>query len=73
MRHSDRGSNVRVARFARLLLESKTTPSMSRPASLYDNALMESFFATLKTECFGGLTPTTKAHTRPRIVVMETP
>ena len=25
---------------------------MSRPANCYDNAVMESFWATLKTECF---------------------
>ena len=36
------------------------TPSMSRKGNPYDNALAESFVATLKTECFGGSIPPTK-------------
>ncbi len=34
---------------------------MSRKGNPYDNALAESFVATLKTECFGGSIPATKA------------
>jgi len=34
---------------------------MSRTANPYDNALAESFVATLKTECFGEVTPPTRA------------
>ena len=30
---------------------------MSRKGNCYDNAAMESFWATLKTECFGSLIP----------------
>ena len=33
---------------------------MSRSGNPYDNALAESFVATLKTECFGELIPPTK-------------
>jgi len=33
---------------------------MSRSGNPYDNALAESFVATLKTECFAGLVPHTK-------------
>lgn len=33
---------------------------MSRKANCYDNAAMESFWATLKTECFGSLIPESK-------------
>ena len=29
----------------------RCTPSMSRPGCPYDNAVMENFFGTLKTEC----------------------
>jgi transposase InsO family protein len=34
---------------------------MSRKANPYDNAIAESFVATLKVECFGGLIPPSKA------------
>ena len=34
---------------------------MSRTGNPYDNALAESFVATLKTECFGDLIPPTRA------------
>ena len=33
---------------------------MSRKGNCYDNAVMESFWATLKTECFGSYIPETK-------------
>ena len=33
---------------------------MSRKANPYDNAIMESFFATLKTECFQNQIPKTR-------------
>jgi transposase InsO family protein len=35
----------------------RATVSMSRKANPYDNAIMESFFATLKTECFQNQIP----------------
>ena len=34
---------------------------MSRTGNPYDNALAESFVATLKTECFGSAIPATRA------------
>uniref|UniRef100_UPI00378390C0 integrase core domain-containing protein n=1 Tax=Prosthecobacter sp. TaxID=1965333 RepID=UPI00378390C0 len=37
------------------------TQSMSRKANCYDNASMESFWATLKAECFGSTVPTTRS------------
>jgi putative transposase len=37
---------------------------MSRKANCYDNALVESFFSTLKTECFDQPWPATKQQTR---------
>ncbi len=40
------------------------TRSMSRTANPYDNALAESFVATLKTECLRGEVPPTRAAAR---------
>lgn len=50
--HSDRGSQYASEDFRRLLQDNNVTQSMSRKANCYDNAMMESFWATLKTECF---------------------
>lgn len=48
--HSDRGSQYCSRRYQKLLKQFKITPSMSRKGNCYDNAPMESFFGTLKTE-----------------------
>jgi putative transposase len=61
LHHSDRGGQYASAEFRRLLQRHRTRPSMSRPACPYDNALVESFFATLKTECFGDRVPKNRA------------
>jgi len=50
MHHSDRGSQYCSQAFQRLLREEQITCSMSRKGNCYDNAVMESFFATLKKE-----------------------
>jgi len=50
--HSDRGSQYASELFRDFLQAKEVTQSMSRKANCYDNALMESFWATLKTECF---------------------
>jgi transposase InsO family protein len=50
MHHSDRGSQYASAAFQELLREEKITCSMSRKGNCWDNAMMESFFATLKKE-----------------------
>jgi len=50
--HSDRGSQYASELFRDFLRDNEITPSMSRKANCYDNAVMESFWATLKTECF---------------------
>jgi hypothetical protein len=59
--HSDRGSQYAAEAFQRRLSHWRVTSSMSRKANPYDNAIAESFVATLKVECFGGLIPSTKA------------
>jgi len=52
LHHSDRGVQYASSAYRALLAIFKITPSMSRPANPYDNALAESFMATFKTECF---------------------
>lgn len=61
LHHSDRGVQYASRTTRALLAAYQITPSMSRIANPYDNALAESFFATLKTECFGAATPATRA------------
>jgi putative transposase len=48
--HSDRGSQYASDHYQRLLARHGITCSMSRPADCWDNAPMESFFASLKKE-----------------------
>lgn len=50
MHHSDRGSQYASQAYQDLLREHNITCSMSRRANCWDNAMMESFFATLKKE-----------------------
>lgn len=50
--HSDRGCQYTSAAYReRLDALGVVTPSMSRTGDCYDNAVAESFFGTLKTEC----------------------
>lgn len=51
LHHSDRGSQYTSRDYQTLLAKAHITPSMSSTGNCYDNAMMESFFATLKTEC----------------------
>jgi putative transposase len=48
--HSDRGSQYASDRHRRLIKDYQMVQSMSRRASCWDNAVMESFFKTLKVE-----------------------
>ena len=57
LHHSDRGVQYASTQFQTLLHSRGATASMSRKANPYDNAIMESFFATLKTECFQNQIP----------------
>jgi putative transposase len=52
LHHSDCGVQYASSAYRALLADYQITPSMSRAANPYDNALAESFMATLKTECF---------------------
>src|SRR6266496_472243 len=51
LHHSDRGSEFTSDRYLALLAELGIGVSMSRTANCYDNAAMESFFASLTKEC----------------------
>lgn len=48
--HSDRGGQYWGNEFRQLLQSHDVVQSMSRPGNCWDNAVAESFFATLKTE-----------------------
>ncbi len=48
--HSDRGMHYTGTQYQRLLAAHGITVSMSRRGNCWDNAVLESFFATLKTE-----------------------
>jgi putative transposase len=48
--HSDRGSQYTSHQFRELLASAGALQSLSRPRQCWDNAVAESFFATLKTE-----------------------
>jgi len=50
LHHSDRGIQYASNAFRQLLRSAQIQPSMSRRANCYDNAAMESFWSTLKTE-----------------------
>ena len=51
MHHSDRGSQYCSRAYRALQTSYKMQTSMSRKGDCWDNAPMESFFGTLKTEC----------------------
>lgn len=51
LHHSDRGSQYTSQVYWSRLLAAQCQVSMSRTGNCYDNAAMESFFATLKGEC----------------------
>jgi len=50
MHHSDRGGQYAATEYQKLLKKTKMICSMSRKGDCWDNAPMESFFATLKAE-----------------------
>lgn len=52
--HSDQGSQYAGTEYQKILNEHGIMPSMSRKGNCYDNAHVESFFHTLKTELIYG-------------------
>lgn len=51
LHHSDRGSQYASDDYQQILKQYGCTVSMSRKGNCYDNAVVESFFHTLKVEC----------------------
>ena len=66
--HSDRGSQYASDHYQLLLARHGITCSMSRRADCWDNAPMESFFASLKKELVHGADFATRAEARAAIV-----
>jgi putative transposase len=64
LHHSDRGSQYTCEQFQRLMADSGVVCSMSRSGNLWDNAAMESFFSSLKTERTGSKTYRTRDEAR---------
>jgi len=62
--HSDRGSQYTSQGYLTLLKETGIQVSMSGKGDCYDNALMESFFGTLKEECVERQSYQTRAEAR---------
>jgi putative transposase len=60
--HSDRGVQYASSDFRCLLESHGVSASMSAKGNCYDNAAMESFWATLKTECFQDQIPRNREH-----------
>jgi putative transposase len=59
--HSDRGVQYAATAYRELLAAHGAVSSMSRPGNCWDNAVAESFFATLKTELVHRVTWPTRA------------
>ena len=66
--HTDRGSQYTSTAFVELCRRHRITQSMSRAGSCLDNAVAESFFATLKTELVYRTVLATKAIARRRLI-----
>ena len=64
LHHSDRGSQYTSEPFQRLLADHGVTCSMSRSGNGWDNAAMESFFSSLKTERTAAKTYRTRAQAK---------
>ena len=67
LHHSDRGSQYASDAYRDLLRRHGVVPSMSRAGNCYDNAKMESFWATLKGELIGDQVFATRAEARSEI------
>jgi putative transposase len=66
--HSDRGSQYAAHDYQGQLKTFGLIPSMSRKGDCYDNAVVESFFHTLKTELIGDQVYTTREEARRAVI-----
>jgi len=65
--HSDRGVQYASAAYRQRLAQAGVVPSMSRKGNCYDNAMMESFWSTLKRELVHRCCFATRAQARAAI------
>lgn len=65
--HTDQGSQYRSKRYKKLLSENNLIQSMSYKGNCYDNAVVESFFASLKKELVYRMNFRTKEEARSQI------
>lgn len=68
LHHSDQGSQYTSSTYLNCLHEALVKLSMSGVGNCYDNAVVESFFSTLKTECVTGIFLT---HAQARSAIFE--
>jgi putative transposase len=66
---SDRGSEYASIRYQTMLQQHTIQISMSGKGDCYDNAMMESFWATLKQECCGPTIFATRSEARTAIFI----
>lgn len=64
LHHSDQGSQYTSEQFQRLMADNGVSCSMSRSGNVWDNAAMESFFSSLKTERIGKKVYRTRAQAK---------
>ena len=64
LHHSDQGSQYTSEQFQRPMVDNGVTCSMSRSGNVCDNAAMESFFSSLKTERIARKTSRTRNQAR---------
>jgi transposase InsO family protein len=67
LHHSDRGVQYASAAYRQRLAVAGVIPSMSRRGNCYDNAMMESFWSSLKRGLIHGQTFATRADARTAI------
>ena len=67
LHHSDRGSQYASRAYQEQLNQAGIVCSMSRNGNCWDNAVVESFFSTLKTELIGDYVYRTRAEARANI------
>ena len=67
LHHSDRGSQYGAVAYQHRLVSCGIRGSMNRPGNCWDNAVVESFFATLKTELIYGRLYHTRQEARTEI------
>ena len=67
LHHSDQGSQYTSEQFHRLIADNGVTCSMSRSGNVWDNAAMESFFSSLKTERIARKVYRTRNHAKAEV------